>query len=74
MNLWLGNVPDTLVAHLRRRAQLNRRSLQDEILLILEESVRPNVNGFADLKKRLDRLDLRTTSNSTGMIRRDRGR
>jgi plasmid stability protein len=39
VNLSVKNVPDDLAATLRRRAALNRRSLQRELLSILESAV-----------------------------------
>jgi plasmid stability protein len=39
VNLSVKNVPDDLAEHLRRRAERNRRSLQRELLSILEAAV-----------------------------------
>lgn len=36
----LRNVPDPVVAALKRRAKANRRSLQGELLVVLEEAAR----------------------------------
>jgi plasmid stability protein len=40
MNLSIKNVPDEVVERLRRRAARRRRSLQGELLAIIEEAVR----------------------------------
>ena len=51
MNLSVKNVPDELAAQLRQRAAANRRSLQRELLSILEAAVgrgdRPHGTEFA---------------------------
>ena len=41
VNLSIKNAPDDIVSQLRRRAQRHHRSLQGEMLAILEDAVRP---------------------------------
>jgi len=41
VNLSVKNAPDDVVERLRRRAQRNHRSLQGELMAIIEEAVRP---------------------------------
>jgi plasmid stability protein len=41
VNLSIKNAPDDVVERLRARAVRNRRSLQGELLAIVEEAVRP---------------------------------
>ena len=46
VNLSIKNVPDTLAAKLRERAARNHRSLQGELMAILESAAgEPNVGG-----------------------------
>jgi plasmid stability protein len=52
INLLIENVPDRVVGRLQQRAGLNRRSIQDELLAILETAVREErqdtTPGFAE--------------------------
>ena len=53
VNLTIENVPDFIVGRLRRRASLHRRSLQDELLAMIEAAVRDESQsspptGFAE--------------------------
>ena len=41
INLSVKNAPDDVVERLRQRAQRNHRSLQGELMAIIEEAVRP---------------------------------
>lgn len=41
INLSVKNAPDDVVERLRRRAQRNHRSLQGELMAIIEEAARP---------------------------------
>ena len=45
VNLSIKNAPDDIVRRLRLRAERHHRSLQGELLAIIEEAVRPE--GFA---------------------------
>ena len=72
MNLSIKNVPEETVKRLRERARSNRRSLQGELLAILDEALQPRVLSVAEARERLARLGLRTPSESVAMIREDR--
>ena len=41
VNLSIKNVPDEVAAKLRQRAKINHRSLQGELLALLQDSVEP---------------------------------
>ncbi len=72
MNLSIKNVPDESVRRLRERARANHRSLQGELLAILDEALQPRRLSLAEARERLARLRLRTPSESVAMIREDR--
>jgi plasmid stability protein len=68
VNLSIKNVPDGLADRLRDRAERNRRSLQKELLVILEEAAATRVRPRAALE-RVRALGLKTPSESTRLIR-----
>ena len=73
VNLAIKNVPERLVRKLRARAASHRRSLHDELMSILEESVVETERLGVDEVVRLTRkLGVRTKSESAAMIRADR--
>ena len=67
-------VPDEVAAALRDRAARNHRSLQGELLDILESAVKPQPFRGAALWKRVQALGFSTPDESARMIRRDRRR
>ncbi len=71
-NLSIKNVPDELVMRLRARAQRGHRSLQGELLVILEEAVRPERVTVGEVVERVRELGLRTGAEAAAMIRQDR--
>jgi plasmid stability protein len=72
-NLSIKNVPDELMEHLRQRAARHHRSLQGELMAIIEESVRSNEHLTPEkLLAQVRNLGLRTASESVKMIRADR--
>jgi plasmid stability protein len=68
VNLSIKNVPDGLAQRLRERAERNRRSLQRELLLILEEAATPKA-GPRELLERVRAIGLRTPAESVRLIR-----
>jgi antitoxin FitA len=73
VNLSIKNAPDEIVRRLRERASRHHRSLQGELLAILEAAVRFEEQlSPDDLLGEVRRLGLRTPSESTAMIRADR--
>ncbi len=65
-------VPDRVARGLRERARRNRRSLQQELLLIFEQAALAERLSPTDLYRRVRALGLTTPSESTAMVREDR--
>ena len=75
INLSIKNAPDDVVARLRERATRNHRSLQGELLSIIEEAVEPGRKLNVDeVWVEAKRLGLSSPDNSTAIIRADRDR
>ena len=72
VNLSIKNVPEELAERLRERAKRHHRSLQGELLAILEESVTPRRLTLEEAYRRVRKLGLRTEPESVEMIREDR--
>ena len=73
VNLSIKNAPDDLVVRLKERAAKNHRSLQGELLSIIEEAVRqPDQLTPRDVLAEIRRLGLRTRAEAAVMIRGDR--
>jgi antitoxin FitA len=73
VNLSIKNAPDQVVQRLRQRAERNHRSLQGELLAIIEAAVdeeRPSTP--ADILAEVRQLGLRTSSEAAALIRADR--
>jgi len=67
--LSIKNVPDEIVVKLKGRAAKNHRSLQGELISILEEAVRPNIMSLNELEKRISLLGLKTPEEATDIVR-----
>lgn len=52
----LKNVPENLLEQLRGRAELDRRSLNQEILYLLEEALKASTAGEVEERAREERL------------------
>jgi antitoxin FitA len=73
VNLSIKNAPDAVVAKLRERAKRHHRSLQGELMAILEESVLNEERWTpADILAETQRLRLNTPQEAVSMIRQDR--
>ena len=73
VNLSIKNAPDDVVKRLRERAERNHRSLQGELLAIIEEAVRPQAARTpADILAEVRRLGLRTEREAADLVRADR--
>jgi plasmid stability protein len=72
VNLSIKNVPDELADRLRERAKRNHRSLQGELLAVLEAALKPQGITVEELHRRGKALGLRGASESVAMIREDR--
>lgn len=71
VTLSVKNVPDMLAERLRRRATSHHRSLQGELLAILEEAAQPSLT-IDDLATKVRALGLKTRGDSTAIIRASR--
>jgi len=69
VSLSIKNVPDEIVVKLKERAAKNHRSLQGELISILEEAVRPNTMSLNELEKRISLLGLKTSEEATDIVR-----
>jgi antitoxin FitA len=73
VNLSIKNVPDQIAEQLRKRARENHRSLQGELIAIIEQAVGGEKPlAPLDLLAEVQRLGLRTASESAAMVREDR--
>jgi plasmid stability protein len=73
INLSIKNAPDEIVQRLRQRAARHHRSLQGELLAIIEEAVRSEAAlSPAELLAEVQRLGLRTPADSAAIVRADR--
>ncbi|MGO8867265.1 MAG: FitA-like ribbon-helix-helix domain-containing protein [Alphaproteobacteria bacterium] len=75
MNLSIKNVPDQVVEQLRPQAKRHHRSLQGELLAIIEAAVRDDQAATpVDVLAEVRRLGLETPSEAAALIRADRDR
>ena len=72
MNLSIKNAPDEVVTRLKQRAERNHRSLQGELMAIIEDAVR--VEGPRAVFEEIRALGLRTPGDSVEIVRADRER
>ena len=72
-NLSIKNAPDGLVAILKMRAKRNHRSLQGEILAILEEAAQPPRRLTPlELLAEVEKLNFRSPSEAAEIVRQMR--
>jgi plasmid stability protein len=73
VNLSIKNAPDDVVQRLRERAERHHRSLQGELMAIVEAAVRENRPSTpAEVLADVRRLGLRTPAEAAGIVRADR--
>jgi len=73
MNLSIKNAPDDIVKRLRQRAAKHHRSLQGELLAIIEEAVRrPRRLTPQEVLAEVRQLGLETPAEAAAVIRADR--
>ncbi len=73
VNISIKNVPDEVVERLRRRAARNHRSLQGELMAIIEGNTQSEEQLTPEeVLDRLRRMGLSTPAESVKMIRVDR--
>ncbi len=69
INVSLKNVPDEMVEKLRKRAKRHHRSLQGELLAILEDAIGPASLSLDQAESRLKELRFETRDESTSWLR-----
>ncbi len=75
INLSIKNAPDEVIQRLRQRADRHHRSLQGELLAIIEEAVRSEQElSPAELLVEVRRLGLHTPAESAAIVRAERDR
>jgi plasmid stability protein len=76
VNLSIKNAPDEVVERLRRRAAKNHRSLQGELMAIIEAASEPEADPLTpkEYLAYVRQMGLRTASDSADIIRADRDR
>lgn len=74
VSLSIKSVPSDLARALRQRADQNHRSIQGELMHILETAVRPRPFRAGALIQRIQAVGVRTPGDGTAIIRRDRNR
>lgn len=72
VSLSVKDVPDDLARALRARARRNHRSLQGELMDILENAVRPKPFRALALLQTAESLGLATPREAARMVRQDR--
>jgi antitoxin FitA len=73
VNLSIKNAPDHVVKRLRQRAKRHRRSLEGELLAIIETAVLEDQHAKAtEVLAEVRRLGLQTPREATALIRADR--
>ena len=72
LSLSIKDVPHELAQALRERAAKNHRSLQGELMHILESAVGPKPFRARELWDEIRKLDFTTPDEATAMIREDR--
>ena len=72
VTLTVKNVPEDMLESLRYRAKRNHRSIQGELLAILDQALAPRPLAAAEVYERVQALGLRTASDSVEVLRRDR--
>ncbi len=73
LNLSIKNAPDQVVQRLRARAERHHRSLQGELLAIIEAAVEDDAQATpADILAEIRKLGLSTPGEAAGLVRADR--
>jgi plasmid stability protein len=73
VNLSIKNAPDHVVQRLRERAERHHRSLQGELMAIIEAAARERSPGSAaDILAEVRGMGLYTASEATDIVRADR--
>ena len=54
MNLTIRNIPDDVINKIRTLSQMEKRSLNNEILLVLERGIQEEVRHFFSIKRNIN--------------------
>lgn len=68
-NFSIKNVPEETAAKLRARAKQHHRSLQGELIAILEDAVQPRKLSLDEVRQRVNELAIQTGDESTAWVR-----
>jgi plasmid stability protein len=72
VTLSINNVPELIVQNIALRADQNHRTLQSELLTILEEAIKVKPSTPNQILAKVQQLGLETPAESVEMIRGDR--
>jgi len=72
MTLSINHVPELIVQNIALRAHQNHRTLQTELLTILEEAIKVKPSTPNQILARVQQLGLETPAEAVKMIRGDR--
>lgn len=72
MNLSIKNVPEEMVEQLRSRARAKHRSLQGELMAMIEESLAPERSSVSDVGRQVAAMGYHTADEAVRMVREDR--
>jgi len=72
VTLSINNVPELIVQNIALRADQNHRTLQSELLTILEEAIKVKPSTANQILAKVQQLGLETPAESVEMIRGDR--
>lgn len=68
-SLTVKNVPEQMLVLLSERAKRHHRSLQGELMLILEEAVAPTKMSLQQVQRRVEDLGITTGDDSSRWVR-----
>lgn len=74
VSLSIKDVPDGLARALRQRAEQNHRSIQGELMHILETAVQPKPFRAKELVQRIKELGFSSPADGTAIVREARDR
>lgn len=72
VSLSIRNVSDEVVERLRKRAKKNHRSLQGELLDILENTLLPRKLSVKDAYSQIKEMGFHTKSEAVDIVRKER--
>jgi len=72
VTLSVKNVPDELVERLRERARRHHRSLQGELMAILEEALSSKCLTVDEVYRKIHALDIKTEDETVDLLRENR--